>query len=79
MGKSATIHITTAKKLLSELEEFEKLKVRILKLIPESMIPYGSTLWWEKSEMEADEDIKSGRYAVYKNADDLIKDLHQSK
>lgn len=40
---------------------------------------YGSDEWWEWSNRKADEDIRKGRYAVYKDAESLIKDLHAGK
>lgn len=79
MAKQIAINATMAKKIISDLEQFENLKTHILRLIPENVIPYGSKLWWEKAELEADEDIKAERYTTYNNAKELIKDLHAGK
>lgn len=75
MSKTASINAATTKKLVHELERFDELKTQILKLIPEDMIPYGSRLWWEKSELEADEDIRKGNVVKLKSIDDLDKPL----
>ncbi|MBI2622520.1 MAG: hypothetical protein HYY87_00230 [Candidatus Levybacteria bacterium] len=79
MAKTGIVNTTVAKKLFSELELLEQLKTRILSILPEDVIPYGSKLWWEKAELEADKDIQTGRYTVYRNAATLIKDLHKGK
>ena len=39
--------------------------------------PYGSDEWWQLAEKKADEDIAAGRYTVYKNVNEAIKDLHK--
>lgn len=75
MAKAVTIDTSTAKKLVKELEHFEKVKTRILSLLPGDMVPYGSKLWWEKEELEADEDIKKGRVAKMSSLNDLDKPL----
>ncbi len=79
MAKAATISGTTAKKLVREIEEFEELKQYVLRSIPDNILPYGSKLWWEKENLEADEDIKKGRvHGPFKTADTLIKSLHKN-
>ncbi len=77
MAKAVTIDTNTAKKLVKELEHFEEFKKHVLMLLPEELIPYGSKLWWEKSELEATEDIKKGRVAELKSIDDLDKPLKE--
>ena len=75
----------TAKGLVSLLEEIavyeENLRVlrqKILMALPEPFFKYGSKLWWERAEYQADEDIREGRISkAYDNADELIRDLKQ--
>jgi hypothetical protein len=77
MAKSVTIDTNTAKKLVRELERFEKFKMHALRIIPQDVIPSGSKLWWEKAELEADEDIKKGRVANLSSINDLDKPLNE--
>ena len=76
---TVTIDAKTAETILREIEAMRKsleaLRKKILKLFPAK---YGSDAWWEKSEHEADEDIKKGRvFGPFKNADELLKTLHR--
>ena len=75
-----TIDTKTAENILEEIEavgqSLEVLRKKILKLLPAK---YGSDAWWEKAELEADEDIKAGRYTTYTNVENLIKDLHAGR
>ncbi|HSW47695.1 MAG TPA: hypothetical protein VLG67_01320 [Candidatus Saccharimonadales bacterium] len=77
MAKAVTIDTNIAKKLVRELEKFEEFKKQVLMLVPEELIPYGSKLWWEKSELEATEDIKKGRIVTLKSIDDLDKPIEK--
>lgn len=77
MAKSVTITHTTAKKLIQEIERFEEMKVRILRLIPEELIPYGSKLWWEKEILEAEKEIRSGKFKELHSVDDIDKPLNK--
>ncbi|HUQ85222.1 MAG TPA: hypothetical protein VM077_02760 [Candidatus Limnocylindrales bacterium] len=79
MAKAATIDTNTAKKLVKELEQFEEFKKHVLMLIPEEIIPYGSKLWWEKSELEATEDIKKGRVVSFNSTKEMEKYLDSLK
>lgn len=79
MAKAATIDTNTAKKLVRELEKFEEFKKQVLMLVPEEVIPYGSRLWWEKSELEATEDIKKGRVASFNSTKEMQKHLDSLK
>lgn len=77
MGKVTTITPTIAKKIISELEEFEALKKNILLHLPQELIPYGSKLWWEKEVLNGEKEIKSTTIKTYKNAPLLLDDLHK--
>lgn len=56
------------------VDDVEAIKARVFEQEP----PYGSDVWWEKEEAEADKDIKQGRlYGPFKNADDLLRSLHK--
>ena len=79
MARAAVIDINTAKKLIREIEQFEEVKRHVLKLIPDELVSYGSKLWWEKSELEADEDIKKGRLVSFKSAEAMQKHLDSLK
>lgn len=74
-----TIDTKTAESLLKEIEamgrSLKALRKKIIRFLPAK---YGSDLWWEKEELEADEDIRKGRvFGPFKNADELIKTLHK--
>jgi len=78
-NKSAvTIDTRTAETLLKEIETIKKslevLKKKIIKLLPAR---YGSDAWWEKAELEADEDIKKGRIAKLSSIQDLDKPIKE--
>ncbi len=79
MSKTTSLDTATAKKLIRELERFDEFKSQVLQLIPEEMIPYGSKLWWEKSEFEATEDIKKGRVVSFDSTKDMQKYLDTLK
>lgn len=51
------------------------LRKRLLKILPEKALQYGSDLWWEKSDEEAIESIKKGRGMVIHNSRELKKFL----
>jgi hypothetical protein len=76
MSKTATINPTKAKQLTIKLEKLDELKRQVLLLLPDGALPYGSKLWWEKEELEADRDIKAGRVKKFKSAQDAIKWLN---
>lgn len=78
-NRSTTIDTETAESIFSEItalqKKLESLRKKVVKLLPAK---YGSNLWWEKAEEEADDDIKHGRvYGPFKNADDLLRSLHK--
>ena len=71
MAKAVTIDTNTAKKLIKELEQFEEIKKQILMLIPESLIPYGSKLWWEWSDQKGLDEVEKGEYYKLRDQKDL--------
>lgn len=79
MAKAVTIDTNTAKKLVRELEQFEEFKQHALRVIPQDIIPSGSKLWWEKAELEADEDIKKGRVISFNSVKDMQNHLDSLK
>lgn len=77
MAKAGTINAITAKKLVTDLERIEQLKMQILRHLPDGVLPYGSELWWQREILTGEEEIKKGKYKTYDNAKDLIADLHK--
>jgi hypothetical protein len=71
MARVVTINTTKAKKLVRELEQFEEIKRQVLKLIPEELIPQGSKLWWEWSDLKGLEEVKKGEYYKLSDQRDL--------
>lgn len=74
-----TIDTETAENILKEIETVKKsldvLRKKIIKFLPSK---YGSDVWWEKAEFEADEDIKKGRiFGPFKNANEFLEALHK--
>lgn len=80
-SRAKTIDAKTAKEILAEIEMYQKgladLRRKLLLVLPEKFLKYGSELWWEKTTLKGEEEIKKGNYKVYKNAKDLIADLHK--
>lgn len=77
---TVTIDTKTAESIFSEISLIEKrlsvLRKKVMEFVPAS---YGSDAWWEKEIEGAQQEIKEGKYTVYNNAHDLIKDLHAGK
>lgn len=48
----------------------DTLRKRIVTLFPAK---YGSDLWWEKEELQADEDLKAGRFKEFSSVEEAIK------
>jgi hypothetical protein len=76
---TVTINTKTAETILKEVESMrqslEALRKKILKLLPAR---YGSDEWWEKEIEEGLEEVRRGKVrGPFKNADDLIRSLHQ--
>ena len=75
----ATVDNKTIKALFDEIEFYRKglvnLRKKLLKVIPEEMLSYGSDLWWEKSDEEAIRSIKQGKGTVIRNRNELKKFL----
>lgn len=72
-----TINTKTAEGLLNEIEAMRKsleaLRKKIVDILPAK---YGSDIWWDREIKEGLKEVKQGKYTVYKNAKDLIHDLH---
>ena len=62
-----------------DIMEVKRTKEGIL-LKPKAVVDKSQAYFWAKEwqekEREADEDYKKGRYKKFKNAEELIKDLH---
>jgi len=81
---SVTVDSKAIKSILEEMEFYRRgianLRKKLLKILPEEMLSYGSDLWWEKSEFEADMDIKKGNISKkYAEMDELLTDLQKGK
>lgn len=77
---TTTIDSKTVKALFDEIEFYRRglsnLRKKLLRSLPEKLFSYGGELWWEKSEIEADEDIKRGNISrKYTNMKRLTEDL----
>lgn len=79
--KSQTVNLSSIKAriLVEELNQLEKVKKTLLKLIPAAYLPEGSDLWWAKSDLEALDDVKNKRYKTVKNHKELDKLLDSLK
>ena len=60
---------------LVEIEVIEEKAVLVPKRLVDKSQAYFWTKRWQEGEMEANEDIKTGRVKVFDSADELIKDL----
>ncbi|MBI3559845.1 hypothetical protein HY087_01825 [Candidatus Gottesmanbacteria bacterium] len=47
----------------------DTLRKRIVTLLPAK---HGSDLWWEKEELQADEDLKAGRFQAFSSMEEAI-------
>lgn len=74
-SQSITLNPTQAKLLVKELTHIEETRKMLLKVIPESYLTRGSDLWWAKSDLEALEDVKKGRYTEIKTHEELDRFL----
>lgn len=76
---AVTIDTKTAENILREIEAVRKslevLRKKIIKLLPSK---YGSDTWWEKEIEDGLEEVKQGKvYGPFKDANELIRTLHQ--
>ncbi len=78
-SQTITLNKVQTQLLIQELMHLEELKKTLLRIIPESYLPKGSDLWWEKSDLEAMEDVKAGRYTTIKNHKELDRFLDKLK
>ena len=76
MAQNISIDAKTAEKILSRLEQLSEDMKEIKEKL--SQPSYGSEEWWKLSDRKASEDIQTGKYEIFDNADDLIKDLHKN-
>lgn len=80
-NNTITLDLNTARVFLEEIESFRKalsdLRQKIVLSLPEKFLKEGTNLWWEREVLEGDEEIKRGKYKVYKSAKTLIADLHK--
>lgn len=52
------------------------LRKKLLLTIPDNAFRYGSDLWWEQSDLKAQEDIKQGNVIKFQDAKEMIAYLH---
>lgn len=71
MAKTATITTRDAKKLVLELENYEEIRDRILRIIPIEILPAKSNLRWIKESLEGKEEIKKGKSTKIRNNAEL--------
>lgn len=74
-NQAITLDAVSARLLVQELGRLEEIRKTLLKIIPESFLVKGSTLWWEKSDTEALEDAEKGRCTEIKTHEALDKFL----
>ena len=70
-----TLNTNQAKLLVDELYKLDEVKKNLLRIIPESYLKYGSDLWWQKSDLQAQEDINNRRFRTIKSHRGLDKYL----
>jgi hypothetical protein len=59
-------------------EGLASIRTKLLSSLPLSLFKKGTSLWWERAELAADEDIKKQRLSRrFSVADDLIKALQK--
>lgn len=74
-SQTITLDPEQSKLLAKELLHLEEIRRLLLTVIPESYLTPGSDLWWAKSDLEAREDIKKGRYTEIKTHEELDRYL----
>lgn len=62
------------KQILKTAKVLEELRKKLVLSMPAR---YGSSLWWEKEEILADEELNAGRVREYKNVDEFLEHLDQ--
>lgn len=62
------------KQILKTAKVLEELRKKLVLSMPGR---YGSSLWWEKEEILADEELNAGKMKEYKNVDELLEHLDQ--
>lgn len=76
-NQTIALDAVSAKILVQELEHLEEIRTTLLRIIPETLLAKGSGLWWEKSDLEALEDIEKGRYIPIKSHQRLDRFLEK--
>lgn len=76
VNRTQSIDESTILSLINELavlsQAAKNVREKLLKIVPAK---YGSDLWWEKSDKEANEQVKRGNYTTVKNEEELKKFL----
>lgn len=76
MANTITVDAKTFNQIISRLDkltkDMEAIKAKLAKKNPK----YGSDEWWEKSEKQADKDIKEENWVEFSNVEDAIKWLN---
>jgi hypothetical protein len=63
------------KLLLEELRQLEVVRKALLKIIPETLLVKGSSSWWEKSDLLAQEEVEAGKYTKIGSHEELNRFL----
>lgn len=71
---STTSLAALERQILKTAKVLDELRRKLILSMPAK---YGSDLWWEKANLEAEEDIRCGRISSFRNANELVKYLHQ--
>lgn len=79
MSQAISVSPKTIEEILTRLDRLTREVKAIKTKLFEEEPPYGSDKWWEKEINEGLEEIKQGKYTVYKNAGSLIRDLHKGR
>lgn len=61
------------KQVLKTAKVLEELRKKLLLSMPAR---YGSSLWWEKEEISADDEIHTGKVKEYQNVDEFMTHLN---
>jgi len=79
MNQTITISSKTVEEILTRLDRLTREVKAIKKRIPpQETTFYGSDSWWKKEIEQGLEEVKQGKVrGPFKNANELIKTLHQ--
>ena len=76
MTQTINVPVTKFDELISRLDQLTKEVSAIKVKLFESGLPYGSDAWWNWSDREALEDIKTGKGIKFDSAEKAIKWLN---